>query len=150
MRWNRNNRKVCYVWHWLHSQLWFWGVRGKNDRRDKKMPLELIFISGGVDVSLGVMLVFEFTICRTQTNVPLAPTTVEPWDLDTCAGTSRYYHHAGDRKKILENENCSGILPLREETVQRGWDLGRERALHKVVKKYAPSLLWHLCSLGQH
>ena len=76
------------------------------------MPLELIFISGGVDVSLGVMLVFEFTICRTQTSVQSALITVEPWDLDTCAGTSRYYHHAGDRKKILENENCSGILPL--------------------------------------
>ena len=51
--------------------------------------------------------------------------------LSSCWGT----------KKILENENCSGILPLREETVQRGRDLGRERALHKVVKKYEHSLL---------
>ena len=83
-------------------------MRGKNDRRDKKMPLELIFISGGVDVSLGVMLVFEFTICRTQTNVPLAPTTVEPWDLDTCAGTSRYNCHAGDRKRYSRIKIAQG------------------------------------------
>ena len=90
---------------------------------------------------LELTLVFEFTICRTQTSAQLALTTVVRLVLDTCAGTSRYYHHAGDRKKILENENCSGILPLREETVQRGRDLGRERALHKVVIKYEPSLL---------
>ena len=74
----------------------------------------------GFDASLGVMLSFEFTICRTQTSAQLALTTVVRLVLDTCAGTSRYNNHAGDRKKILENENCSGILPLREETVQRG------------------------------
>ena len=107
----------------------------------KHKTLELKLISGGVDAGLGVMVVFEFTICRTQTSAQLALTTVVRLVLDTCAGTSRYYHHAGDRKKILENENCSGILPLREETVQRGRDLGRERALHKVVMKYEPSLL---------
>ena len=62
----------------------------------KNMTLELILISGGVDVNLGVMLVFEFTICRTQTSAQLALTTVVRLVLDTCAGTSRYNNHAGD------------------------------------------------------
>ena len=72
------------------------------------MILELILISGGVDVSLGVMLVFEFTIFRTQTSAQSALTTVVRLVLDTCAGTSRYYHHAGERKRYSRMKIAQG------------------------------------------
>ena len=74
----------------------------------KNMTSELILISGGFDASLGVMLVFEFTICRTQTSAQLALITVEPWDLDTCAGTSRYYHLAGEQKRYSRMKIAQG------------------------------------------
>ena len=72
------------------------------------MPLELIFISGGVDASLGVMLVFEFMICRTQTNVQLALITVVRLVLGTCAGTSRYNNHVGERKRYSRMRIAQG------------------------------------------
>ena len=74
----------------------------------KHKTLELKLISGGVDAGLGVMVVFEFTICRTQTSAQLALTTVVRLVLDTCAGTSRYNNHAGERKRYSRMKIAQG------------------------------------------